>query len=69
MILINTSKNPQICKTYVLRPNESKDIPNHIAKEWLKSKTIEEVKEIKEEILKPVEQEEVKLKKKAKGKK
>lgn len=69
MILINTSKNPQICKTYVLQPNESKDIPNHIAKEWLKSKAIEEVKEVKEEILKPVEQEEVKPKKKAKSKK
>lgn len=66
MILINTSKNPQICKTYVLRPNESKDIPNHIAQEWLKSKAIEEVKE---EILEPVEQEEIKPKKKAKGKK
>lgn len=69
MILINTSKNPQICKTYVLQPNESKDIPNHIAQEWLKSKAIEEVKEVKEEILKTVEQEEVKPKKKAKGKK
>lgn len=69
MILINTSKHPQICKTYVLQPYEAKDIPNHIAKIWLKSKAIQEVKEVKEEILEIVEVEKVKPKKKAKSKK
>lgn len=69
MLLINTSKNPQICKTYVLRPYEAKDIPNHVAKIWLKSKAIQEVKEVKEEILEVVEVKEVKPKKKAKSKK
>ena len=69
MLLINTSKNPQICKTYVLQPYEVKDIPNHVAKIWLKSMAIKEVKEVKEEILESVEQEEVKPKKKAKSKK
>lgn len=73
MILINKSKNPQICKTYVLQPNQVKDIPDIVAKQWLKEGVIEKVEqpkeEIKEEILEIAEVEEVKPKKKAKSKK
>lgn len=73
MLLINTSKNPQICKTYVLQPNQVKNIPDFIAKQWLKEGVIEKVEqpkeEIKEEILEVAEVEEVKPKKKAKSKK
>lgn len=68
MLIINKSNRPQIHKTYVLQPNQVKNIPDFIAEQWLKEGIIEKVeepkKEIKEEVLEVLEVEEVKPKKK-----